>query len=161
MDPQQFTTMATKFQSVLDEEVLNERGKHLGFATRERLITPCRLSLSVIASMATQHAKWLDESSKLPWRKPIPSLNVLLTSTCWRNDHNGFSHQGPGFMDTIVSKKGTVLVTRSFDDDSLVIASANDCVRQWTYRPGSFQGKPVASWLNAGVEVCPGPRRVR
>src|SRR6266852_9770130 len=57
MDPQQFTTMANKFQSVLDEEVLNERGKHLGFATRERLITPCRLSLSVIASMATQHVQ--------------------------------------------------------------------------------------------------------
>jgi len=57
MDPQQFTTMANKFQSVLDEEVLNERGKHLGFATRERLITPFRLSLSVIASMATQHVQ--------------------------------------------------------------------------------------------------------
>src|SRR6266571_6953155 len=57
MDPQQFTTMANKFQSVLDEEVLNERGKHLGFATRERLITPFRLSLSVIASMATQQVQ--------------------------------------------------------------------------------------------------------
>src|SRR5882724_7610363 len=57
MDPQQFTTMANKFQSVLDEEVLNERGKHLGFATRKRLITPFRLSLSVIASMATQHVQ--------------------------------------------------------------------------------------------------------
>src|SRR6266704_1043448 len=57
MDPQQFTTMANKFQSVRDEEVLNERGKHLGFATRERLITPFRLSLSVIASMATQHVQ--------------------------------------------------------------------------------------------------------
>jgi hypothetical protein len=57
MDPQQFTTMANKFQSVLDEEVLNERGKHLGFAKRERLITPFRLSLSVIASMATQHVQ--------------------------------------------------------------------------------------------------------
>jgi hypothetical protein len=57
MDPQQFTPMANKFQSVLDEEVLNERGKHLGFAKRERLITPFRLSLSVITSMATQHVQ--------------------------------------------------------------------------------------------------------
>ena len=56
--------------------------------------------------MATQHAKWLEACAALPWRRPIASLNYLLTSTCWRNDHNGFSHQGPGFMDTIVTKKG-------------------------------------------------------
>jgi hypothetical protein len=63
-------------------------------------------------------------------------------------------------MWVLVSKEGTVLATRSFDSDSLVIARAEDCVRQWTYRPGSYQGKPVASWLNVTVEVCPGPPRV-
>ena len=62
----------------------------------------------IVASMATQHTKWLEMTARLPWRAPVPSLNILLTSTCWRNDHNGFSHQGPGFMDTIISKKGTV-----------------------------------------------------
>ena len=73
-------------------------GRHGLFATYEAFAM-------VVASMATQHAKWLDESLKLEWRKPVPSLNILLTSTCWRNDHNGFSHQGPGFIDTILTKK--------------------------------------------------------
>jgi xylulose-5-phosphate/fructose-6-phosphate phosphoketolase len=59
----------------------------------------------VMASMAIQHSKWLDESLKLEWRKPIPALNILLTSTCWRNDHNGFSHQGPGFIDSMLTRK--------------------------------------------------------
>src|SRR5713226_4009890 len=62
----------------------------------------------VSASLTVEHTKWLEEGIKLPWRAPISSLNILLTSTCWRNDHNGFSHQGPGLIDTVLSKKGTV-----------------------------------------------------
>jgi xylulose-5-phosphate/fructose-6-phosphate phosphoketolase len=64
-------------------------GRHGMFVTYESFAM-------VSASMTVQHTKWLEEGIKLPWRKPIPSLNILLTSTCWRNDHNGFSHQGPG-----------------------------------------------------------------
>ena len=56
----------------------------------------------VSASMAIQHTKWLEEMRRLEWRAPVASLNVLLTSTCWRNDHNGFSHQGPGLIDTMI-----------------------------------------------------------
>ena len=63
-------------------------GRHGLFATYEAFAM-------VSASMTVQHTKWLEESLKLQWRAPIPSLNILLTSTCWRNDHNGFSHQGP------------------------------------------------------------------
>lgn len=59
-------------------------------------------------SMTVQHIKWLEEAIDLPWRVPIPSLNILLTSTCWRNDHNAFSHQGPGMIDTVLNMKGTV-----------------------------------------------------
>src|SRR5262249_16788449 len=62
----------------------------------------------VSASMTVQHSKWLEAARDLTWRAPVSSLNVLLTSTCWRNDHNGFSHQGPGLIDTVLSKKGTV-----------------------------------------------------
>jgi xylulose-5-phosphate/fructose-6-phosphate phosphoketolase len=76
-------------------------GRHGLFATYEAFAL-------IVASMATQHAKWLEACADLPWRAPVPSLNILLTSTCWRNDHNGFSHQGPGFMDTILSKKGSI-----------------------------------------------------
>ncbi len=74
-------------------------GRHGLFATYEAFAM-------VSASMVVQHAKWLEESIRLPWRKPIPSLNVLLTSTCWRNDHNGFSHQGPGLIDVVLSQEG-------------------------------------------------------
>jgi xylulose-5-phosphate/fructose-6-phosphate phosphoketolase len=77
-------------------------GRHGLFATYEAFAL-------IVASMATQHAKWLDVCRTLPWRASVPSLNYLLTSTCWRNDHNGFSHQGPGFMDTLLSKKGNVV----------------------------------------------------
>jgi len=61
----------------------------------------------VSASMTVQHTKWLQEAIELPWREPVSSLNILLTFTCWRNDHNGFSHQGPGLIDVMLSKRGT------------------------------------------------------
>ncbi len=70
-------------------------GRHGVFATYEAFAM-------VSASMAVQHTKWLHHAQTLPWRAPVSSLNVLLTSTCWRNDHNGFSHQGPGLIDAIV-----------------------------------------------------------
>ena len=75
-------------------------GRHGLFATYEAFAM-------VSASMTVQHTKWLEEASDLPWREPIASLNILLTSTCWRNDHNGFSHQGPGLIDVMLSKRGT------------------------------------------------------
>ena len=77
-------------------------GRHGLFATYEAFAM-------VSASMAIQHAKWLEGAAELEWRRPVPSLNVLLTSTCWRNDHNGFSHQGPGLIDTMISLRGTVV----------------------------------------------------
>ena len=74
-------------------------GRHGVFATYEAFAM-------VSASMTVQHTKWLEAARSLPWRRPIPSLNILLTSTCWRNDHNGFSHQGPGLIDTVITKRG-------------------------------------------------------
>lgn len=97
-------------------------GRHGLFATYEAFAM-------VAASMTTQHAKWLEACVALPWRKPVPSLNFLLTSTCWRNDHNGFSHQGPGFLDTLLSKKGTV--TRAYlpPDANCLLHVADHCFR--------------------------------
>jgi xylulose-5-phosphate/fructose-6-phosphate phosphoketolase len=63
----------------------------------------------VVDSMAMQHAKWIEHCRHIPWHKPIPSLNYLLTSTCWRSDHSGFSHQGPGFIDNLVNKRTEVV----------------------------------------------------
>jgi xylulose-5-phosphate/fructose-6-phosphate phosphoketolase len=101
-------------------------GRHGLFATYEAFAL-------IIASMATQHAKWLETCAALRWRKPIPSLNYLLTSTCWRNDHNGFSHQGPGFMDTIVSKKGTVARVYLPPDANCLLSVADHCLRSESY----------------------------
>ena len=76
-------------------------GRHGMFATYEAFAM-------VSASMTIQHSKWLQEARSLPWRKPPPSLNVLLTSTAWRNDHNGFSHQGPGLIQNVINQRGAV-----------------------------------------------------
>ncbi|MGH7293978.1 MAG: phosphoketolase family protein [Polyangiaceae bacterium] len=97
-------------------------GRHGLFATYEAFAL-------IVASMATQHAKWLEATAALPWRAPVPSLNYLLTSTCWRNDHNGFSHQGPGFMDTVISKKGTVARVYLPPDANCLLAVADHCLR--------------------------------
>ncbi len=87
----------------------------------------------VSASMTVQHTKWLEESLRLPWRAPVPSLNVLLTSTCWRNDHNGFSHQGPGLIDVILSKRGSVARIYLPPDANCLLSVADHCLRSRSY----------------------------
>ncbi|BCL84515.1 putative phosphoketolase [Ktedonobacteria bacterium brp13] len=87
----------------------------------------------VSASMTVQHAKWLQEGIKLPWRVPVSSLNILLTSTTWRNDHNGFSHQGPGLIDTVLSKKGTVARIYLPPDSNCLLSIANHCLLSKDY----------------------------
>jgi xylulose-5-phosphate/fructose-6-phosphate phosphoketolase len=102
-------------------------GRHGIFVTYEAFAM-------IVDSMVTQHSKWLKTCvTELPWRKPVPSLNYLLTSTCWRNDHNGFSHQGPGFIDTLVSKQG--IVTRIYlpPDSNCLLSCADHCLRSRNY----------------------------
>ena len=96
---------------------------------RHGLLATYEAFAMISASMTVQHAKWLQEGIKLPWRKPIASLNILLTSTCWRNDHNGFSHQGPGLIDTVLSKKGTVARIYLPPDANSLLAVADHCLR--------------------------------
>ncbi|MDQ2744548.1 MAG: phosphoketolase family protein [Chloroflexota bacterium] len=87
----------------------------------------------VSASMTVQHTKWLQEAKLLPWREPVASLNVMLTSTCWRNDHNGFSHQGPGLIDVMLSKRG--MVTRIYlpPDANCLLSVSDHCLRSRNY----------------------------
>jgi xylulose-5-phosphate/fructose-6-phosphate phosphoketolase len=125
-------------------------GRHGIFATYEAFAL-------IVASMATQHAKWLEACATLPWRAPVPSLNYLLTSTCWRNDHNGFSHQGPGFMDTIVSKKGTVARVYLPPDANCLLSVADHCLRSRNYVNLIIIDKqPQLQWLDlaAAKEHC-------
>jgi xylulose-5-phosphate/fructose-6-phosphate phosphoketolase len=87
----------------------------------------------VSASMLVQHAKWLDHAGRLGWRRPVASMNVLLTSTCWRNDHNGFSHQGPGLIDVMMSKKGQVSRIYLPPDANCLLSVADHCFRSRDY----------------------------
>jgi xylulose-5-phosphate/fructose-6-phosphate phosphoketolase len=83
----------------------------------------------VSASMTIQHTKWLEEAHHLPWRNPVPSLNILLTSTCWRNDHNGFSHQGPDLIQNVINKRGTVSRIYFPPDANSLVVVGDHCFR--------------------------------
>ncbi len=101
-------------------------GRHGLFATYEAFAM-------VSASMTVQHSKWLQEAGNLPWRAPVASLNILLTSTCWRNDHNGFSHQGPGLIDVMLSKRGAVARVYLPPDANCLLSVADHCLRSRNY----------------------------
>ncbi|MEW1959621.1 phosphoketolase family protein [Kineococcus sp. NPDC059986] len=96
-------------------------GRHGFFATYEAFAM-------VSASMLVQHVKWLQHSVDVPWREPVSSLNVLLTSTCWRNDHNGFSHQGPGLIDTVLPLAPGVARVYLPPDANCLLAIARHCL---------------------------------
>jgi xylulose-5-phosphate/fructose-6-phosphate phosphoketolase len=125
-------------------------GRHGLFATYEAFAM-------VSASMTVQHTKWLEESIKLPWRADVASLNILLTSTCWRNDHNGFSHQGPGLIDTVISKKGTVARIYLPPDANCLLSVADHCFRSKNYvNLIVIDKQPQLQWLDmaTAVEHC-------
>jgi xylulose-5-phosphate/fructose-6-phosphate phosphoketolase len=125
-------------------------GRHGLFATYEAFAM-------VSASMTVQHAKWLEESVKLHWRAPIASLNILLTSTCWRNDHNGFSHQGPGLIDVVLSKQGTVSRIYLPPDANCLLSVADHCFGSRNYvNLIVIDKQPQLQWLDmdAAREHC-------
>lgn len=101
-------------------------GRHGFFASYEAFAM-------ISASMTVQHAKWLQHARELDWRSPIPSLNILLTSTCWRNDHNGFSHQGPGLIDTVLSLSGEVTRIYLPPDTNTLLATAEHALLSTDY----------------------------
>jgi len=101
-------------------------GRHGLFATYEAFAM-------VSASMTIQHTKWLEAAEVLEWRAPVASLNVLLTSTCWRNDNNGFSHQGPGLIDTMISMSGGVARIYLPPDANCLLSVADHCLRSRDY----------------------------
>jgi xylulose-5-phosphate/fructose-6-phosphate phosphoketolase len=117
-------------------------GRHGLFACYEAFI-------HVIDSMFNQHAKWLKVSRQIPWRKPIASLNYLLTSHVWRQDHNGFSHQDPGFIDHVASKKADVVRIYLPPDANCLLSVADHCLRSRNYVNLIIAGKqPEWQWLD-------------
>jgi len=125
-------------------------GRHGIFVTYEAFAM-------VTTSMTVQHTKWLEKALDLPWRKPVPSLNILLTSTCWRNDHNGFSHQGPGLIDTVLAMKGTVARIYLPPDANCLMSVADHCFRSRNYvNLIVIDKQPQPQWLDmdAAVKHC-------
>lgn len=113
--------------------------------------------IHIVDSMFNQHAKWLKASLELPWRKRIASLNILLTSTVWRQDHNGFTHQDPGFLDHVVNKKATIVRVYLPPDANCLLSVMDHCLRSYHYVNVIVAGKhPAPQWLNMeqAVEHC-------
>lgn len=111
----------------------------------------------IVDSMFNQHAKWLKVSRLISWRRPIASLNYLLTSHVWRQDHNGFSHQDPGFIDHVVNKKADVVRVYLPPDTNTLLSVADHCLRSRNYVNVIVAGKqPAPQWLEmeAAIEHC-------
>jgi xylulose-5-phosphate/fructose-6-phosphate phosphoketolase len=125
-------------------------GRHGFFSSYEAFI-------HIISSMFNQHAKWLKVTREIPWRKPIASLNYLLTSHVWRQDHNGFSHQDPGFIDHVVNKKAEVVRVYLPPDANTLLSVADHCLRSRNYVNVIVAGKqPELQWLDmeAAIRHC-------
>jgi len=125
-------------------------GRHGFFSCYEAFI-------HIIDSMFNQHAKWLESSAKIPWRRPIASLNYLLTSHVWRQDHNGFSHQDPGFIDHVVNKKAGVVRVYLPPDANTLLSVTDHCLRSRHYVNVIVAGKqPSPQWLDmdSAIKHC-------
>ena len=125
-------------------------GRHGLFSCYEAFI-------HIIDSMFNQHAKWLKVTRKIPWRRPIASLNYLLTSHVWRQDHNGFSHQDPGFIDHVVNKKADVVRVYLPPDANTLLSVADHCLRSRNYVNVIVAGKqPALQYLDmqSAIEHC-------
>ena len=104
--------------------------------------------------MFNQHAKWLKVTRQIPWRRPIASLNYLLSSHVWRQDHNGFSHQDPGFIDHVVNKKSDVIRIYLPPDANCLLSVADHCLRSRNYVNVIVAGKqPALNWLSMDEAV--------
>ena len=102
----------------------------------------------VVDSMVTQHAKWMEQCLEFPWRRPIASLNVLITSHAWRNDHNGFSHQAPGFVDNALQRRSEVVRVYYPPDSNCLLNVFDHCLRSRNYINVVTCGKqPELQWL--------------
>ena len=110
--------------------------------------------IHIIDSMLNQHAKWLKVTRDIPWRRPVASLNYLLSSLVWRQDHNGFSHQDPGFIDHVVNKKASVIRVYLPPDTNTLLSVADHCLRSRNYVNVIVAGKqPQFNWLSMDEAV--------
>jgi xylulose-5-phosphate/fructose-6-phosphate phosphoketolase len=125
-------------------------GRHGFFSCYEAFI-------HIVDSMFNQHAKWLEVTRHIPWRRPIASLNYLLSSHVWRQDHNGFSHQDPGFIDHVMNKKADIIRVYLPPDANTLLSVTDHCLRSRNYVNVIVAGKqPELQWLDidAAIKHC-------
>jgi len=121
---------------------------------RHGLFTSYEAFIHIVDSMFNQHAKWLDSARDIPWRRPIASLNYLLTSHVWRQDHNGFSHQDPGFIDLVLNKKADTVRVYLPPDANTLLSTMDHCLRSRDYVNVVVAGKqPQPQWLDMASAI--------
>ncbi len=124
---------------------------------RHGLLSCYEAFIHIVDSMVNQHAKWLKSSRAIAWRRPIASLNYLLTSHVWRQDHNGFSHQDPGFIDLVVNKKADIVRVYLPPDANTLLFVTDHCLRSWDRINVIVAGKqPEPQWLDmeSAIKHC-------
>ncbi|MET7749367.1 phosphoketolase family protein [Micromonospora sp. NPDC005367] len=121
---------------------------------RHGLFTSYEAFIHIVDSMVNQHAKWLKVTRGIPWRRPLASLNYLLSSHVWRQDHNGFSHQDPGFIDHVVNKKAEVVRIYLPPDANTLLSTLDHCLRSRHYINVVVAGKqPAPNWLTMSEAI--------
>jgi len=116
---------------------------------RHGVFTCYEAFIHIVDSMFNQHAKWLESSAQVPWRRPLASLNYLLSSHVWRQDHNGFTHQDPGFLDVVLNKSPRVTRVYLPPDTNTLLSTYDHCLRSRHYVNVVVAGKqPQADWLS-------------
>jgi xylulose-5-phosphate/fructose-6-phosphate phosphoketolase len=157
LDTDEFLSKTGRVMEVLSEHMCQGwlegyllTGRHGFFSCYEAFI-------HIVDSMFNQHAKWLKVTRDIPWRRPIASLNYLLTSHVWRQDHNGFTHQDPGFIDHVVNKKADIVRVYLPPDANTLLSVADHCLRSRNYVNVIVAGKqPALQWLDmeSAIEHC-------
>jgi xylulose-5-phosphate/fructose-6-phosphate phosphoketolase len=138
-----------RVMEVLSEQMIEGWLEGYLLTGRHGLFNCYEAFIHIIDSMFNQHAKWLKVTRALPWRRPIASLNYLLSSHVWRQDHNGFSHQDPGFIDHVVNKKAEVIRVYLPPDANTLLSVADHCLRSRNYVNVIVAGKQVEqNWLS-------------
>ena len=138
-----------RVMEVLSEQLIEGWLEGYLLTGRHGLFNCYEAFIHIVDSMFNQHAKWLKVTRQLPWRRPIASLNYLLSSHVWRQDHNGFSHQDPGFIDHVVNKKAEVIRVYLPPDANTLLSVADHCLRSRNYVNVIVAGKQLEqNWLS-------------
>ena len=135
--------------SILSEHVCQGLLEGYLLTGRHGFFTSYEAFIRIVDSMASQHAKWLKVSKQLPWRRPISSLNYILTSHVWQQDHNGYTHQDPGFLNHLVTKKADIVRIYLPPDTNCLLSCFNHCIKSKDYINVIIASKhPRPQWLN-------------